>query len=271
MATIPKKVVERYMKSVPRFQNILKTARDRDLNEADTVSIVQDILAEVFGFEKYLEITGEYAIRGTFCDLAIKIDEKVQYLIEAKAIGLSLKESHIKQAVDYGANHGVEWVVLTNGIIWELYKIRFERPIGHQLVSSWNFLELNARKNEDQEKLFLLSKKGISRGAREDYYKRLQSVNRYVIGAVVLSKPVVEGIRRDVRRLSSGLMIQVAEIERILRDEVLKRDVIEGDEATKAFKAVRKLTQKLAKQPKKPESKEEGSSEDLKTPEGTIT
>jgi ribosomal protein S17 len=44
MATIPKKVIERYKKTVPHYQRILAVARDRDVNEADTVSIIQGIL-----------------------------------------------------------------------------------------------------------------------------------------------------------------------------------------------------------------------------------
>jgi len=28
----------------------------------------------LFGYDKYEEVTGEFAIRGTWCDLAIKID-----------------------------------------------------------------------------------------------------------------------------------------------------------------------------------------------------
>jgi hypothetical protein len=44
--------------------------KDRDVSEADTVTIVKDLLAEVFGYDKYAELTGEFAIRGTYCDLA---------------------------------------------------------------------------------------------------------------------------------------------------------------------------------------------------------
>lgn len=263
MATIPKKIVERYIKTVPKFQRILKIARDRDINEADTVSVVQDILCEVFGFEKYLEITGEYAVRGTYCDLALKIEEKIQYLIEVKAIGLTLKENHLRQAVDYGANKGVQWVVLTNGIIWELYRIRFERPIEYDLISSFNLLELNPRKTEDQEKLFLLSKEGLSKSVREDYYERVKSVNRFVIGAIVLSEPIVSTIRRDLRKLSPSLKIENTEIEKILRDEVLKRDVIEGDEASKATSRIRRLSHKVTNRSKTSRFKEAASSKNL--------
>jgi len=62
------------------------------------------MLADVFGFDKYSEITSEYVIRGTFVDLANKLDGMLQVLIEVKAIGLELKVSFVKQAVDYAAN-----------------------------------------------------------------------------------------------------------------------------------------------------------------------
>jgi len=45
------------------------------------------MLAEIFGYDKYSEVTRELAIRGTYCDLATRIDGKFQMLIEVKAIG----------------------------------------------------------------------------------------------------------------------------------------------------------------------------------------
>ena len=264
MATIPKKVVERYMKTVSKFQRVLKSARDRDINEADTVVIIQDILVEVFGFKKYLEITREFAIPGGYCDLAIKVDEKIQYLIEVKAIGHNLKDHDLRQVVNYGANKGVHWVVLTNGIKWELYKIQVEERITHELVSPFDFLELNPRKKEDQEKLFLLSKKGLL-SAREDYYERVQSVNRFVIGAIVLSKPIMSAIKKDIRKLSTGLKVEITEIEKILQNEVLKRDVIEGDEASGAISRVHRFSRKATKRPRMLRRKEAAASEDSKT------
>ena len=215
MVTVPKKVVERYKNTVPKYQRILKTAQKRDVNEADTVSIIHDIFAEVFGFEKFLEITSELAIRGTYCDLAIKAEDKIQFLIEVKAVGLGLKNNHLQQAVNYGANKGVQWIVLTNGITWELYSIRFEKPIDYDLVSSFNFLELNPKKTDDQEKLFLLSKEGLSKSVREGYLQRIKTVNRFVIGALILSEPIISAIRKDLRKISSGLKVDNTEIEKI--------------------------------------------------------
>jgi predicted type IV restriction endonuclease len=250
MANIPKKVVERFSKTISKFQRILKTAKGRDINEADTVSIVGDMLSEVFGFDKYVEVTSEFSIKGTYCDLAIKIDGKIQYLLEVKAIGLDLKEHHLRQAVNYGATQGVQWVILTNGVLWEIYRIRFEKPLNYDLVSSFDFLELNPRKADVREKLFLLCKEGLTKAVREDFYERVQSVNRFVIGAIVLSDGVVNVIKRELKKISSGLKIENTEIEAILQNEVLKRDVIEGELASKAKNRVKKVTSKSARKPK---------------------
>lgn len=103
MAAIPAKVKTRLTNGVKKFQPILNSAKSKDINESDTVVIITDILNEIFGYDKYSEITSEYAIKKTYCDIAINIGGKLRFLIEAKAIGLDLKDDYIKQAIDYGA------------------------------------------------------------------------------------------------------------------------------------------------------------------------
>ena len=265
MANIPKKALDRFIKAVPRFQKVLQIAKDRDVNESDTVSVINDIFGEVFGYDKYLEVTSQVAIRGTYCDLAIRVEDKVQFLIEAKAIGIDLKETHMRQAIDYGANHGVQWVVLTNGIDWRLYRIRFEQPISSDLVCDFNFLALNPKDEKDQECLFILSKEGLSKNVRDEFYDKVQSVNRYVIGSLILSDPILSLIRRELKRLSDGIKIEVDEVEAIVRSEVLKREVVEGDEAEAAQARVNKFYKKTTpRRPKTSESSEETTPPDSK-------
>lgn len=244
MANIPKKALDRFLKAVPKFKKVLQIAKDRDVNESDTVSVINDILGEVFGYDKYLEVTSEFSIRGTYCDLAIKVDSKVQFLIEVKAIGLDLKDTHLRQAIDYGANQGVQWIVLTNGIVWRVYRILFEQPIGFELVCNLDFLALNPKNEKDQESLFILSKEGLIKNARDDFYDKIQSVNRYIIGSLILSEPILSLIRRELKRLSEGIKIEIDEVEAIVRNEVLKREVVEGDEAEAAQSRANKFYKK---------------------------
>jgi len=260
MSTIPKRVRDRFVKSVPKFQKVLQIAKDRDVNESDTVSILTDILCDVFGYDKYVELTSEFAIRGTYCDLAVKIDGKVQFLLEAKAIGIDLKESHMRQATNYAANHGMQWVVLTNGVEWRLHRLRFEKPIDHDLVCSFNFFALNPRAEKDQECLFLLSKEGLAKDVREDYFEKVQSVNRFVIGGLILSDPVLNVVRRELRKFSEGVRIDLEEVEEIIRTEVLKRELVEGEEAEVAHARIARFYKKRTTRQRAKKSKEKSTS-----------
>ena len=60
-------------------------------------------------------------LKKTYCDLAIKLGEEIPLLIECKAIGLNLKDDFVRQATNYAAESGIQWVVLTNGIFWNIY------------------------------------------------------------------------------------------------------------------------------------------------------
>src|SRR3990172_7726468 len=101
MPTVPKKVYERLVAGIKQFQPILASAKSRDVNEADTVTIIKDMLADVFGYDKYSEVTSEFAIRGNYCDLATKLNGAIATLIEVKAIGLVLKDQHVKRSEEH--------------------------------------------------------------------------------------------------------------------------------------------------------------------------
>ena len=251
---ITKKTEDRIKASIPKFQKVLGIAKDRDLNESDTVSIITDILAEVFGYDKYLEVTSELAIRGTYCDIAIKIGDKFQYLIECKAIGTELKEAHLRQAIGYGANKGIQWIILTNGIDWQIYRLRFEQPIAWDLVARFDLSSISLKNERDVEKLIIVTKEGIEKGAREDLYEKTQCVNRFVAGALILSDAVVSVLKREFKKLADGINIEDAEVIALLRDGVLRRDLLEGEEAMAAMAKVNKHFKQTAKKPtvKKP-------------------
>ena len=247
MASIPKKVAERLVLGLKRYQPILAAAKARDVGETDTVTIIKDMLADVFGYDKYSELTSEYAIRGTFCDLAVKLDGKLSTLIEVKAIGIDLKEQHVKQAVDYAANQGVDWVLLTNGNRWCVYHVLFTRPIQTELVVDIDFSVLNSRSEADIELLYLWCKEGWQRSALGDFHTQKQALSRFFLGAMVLSDSVLEVIRRELRRVSPDVRIDIDQIRTVLANEVIKREVMEGEKADEAKKKIAKAVSKATR------------------------
>jgi predicted type IV restriction endonuclease len=244
MVTIPVKVKERLAAGLKRFQPILSKAKDRDIKESDTVTIITDLLADIFGYDKFNEITSEYAIKHTFCDLAIKFDTKPVILIECKAIGFNLKDEHIRQAVDYGSNEGIDWVILTNGVNWKVYKILFTKPIEFELIFEFDILSLSSKRQQDLELLYYLTKEAIGRPTSnhvlDDVRNQKMVVNKYVIGQIIQQEAILDCIRKQLKRISPELKVSNEEIEKMIIDEVLKREVLEGDKAADAKKRVQK-------------------------------
>ena len=270
MASVPKKVAERLIAGLKRYQPILAAAKARDVGETDTVTIVKDMLADIFGYDKYSELTSEYAIRGTYCDLAIKLDAKLSTLIEVKAIGIELKEAQVKQAVDYAANQGVDWVLLTNGIRWCVYRVFFTRPIGQELVVDLDLSTLNPRSDSDLETLYLWCKEGWQRSALGDFHTQKQALSRFFLGATVLSDPVLEVVRRELSRVSPDVRIDIEQIRTVLVNEVLKREVMEDPKADEARKKIARAANKALRAK---EAKTEGAQPETPSaaPEGTPT
>jgi hypothetical protein len=255
---IPSRVSERLASGLRRFQPILASAKSRDVNESDTSLIVTDLLADIFGYDKYHEVTRELCIRGTFCDLATRIDGKFQMLIEVKAIGLELKDHHAKQAIDYGANQGIEWVTLTNGNVWRVFRVIFAKPIDAEIVLDMDLLKISPKSNGDLESLFLLTRESMLKSGLYAYHDHLQATNKFCLAAVLLSEAVLETVRRELRRLSDA-KLEIEELRDALQQEVIKREVLEGDKADSARRRVSKAASKMlrARKESEPQSVDE--------------
>jgi hypothetical protein len=251
MSLLGKKCVDRIVANVKKFQPILRSAKSRDVNESDTVVIVTDILSEVFGYDKYSDITSEYMIRSTFCDLAIKLEETIQFLIEVKAIGTDLRDNHLKQAVDYASNLGVDWIILTNADTWKIYRIIFGKPIDFDLVAEFSLLYIDLTNEQNLQILESITKEGCSKSILTSFYERRQALSRFYLGSIVLSNPVVDVIRRELRRVTPDIRVEINEIKEVLRQEVLKRDVLEGEKADLAKKILEESSQRALRVRKK--------------------
>lgn len=180
-----------------------------------------------------------------FCDLAIKLDGHLALLLEVKAIGTELKDAHVKQAVDYAANQGCDWVALTNSITWRVYKVIFGKPIDHELVVELEFLSLNSRLQSDLELAALLAKEGWQKERLGEYQLQKEALSRFTVGAVVMSDPVIAVIRRELRRVSPEARIECEDVLKVLENEVIKREVVEGEKALAAKKTVAKAGKKV--------------------------
>ena len=241
------KVAGRISAQMKRYQGVLATIQKKDISEADTVTVINDILADVCGYDKYHEVTSQYAIRGTFVDLAVKVDENIRFLIEVKAIGIELKDSHIKQAIDYAANEGIEWVVLTNGAVWRVYNVHFGQPIEKILVCEVDLIALSPKSDEILECFGNLSRESFSKGNMADLLHQKQVTNKFTVAALLISDDVLDDLRKEIRRLGSGIKVDNDYLRGLLTNEIVKRDLIDSEEAKAAFQNVKRLQRTAAR------------------------
>lgn len=192
----------------------------------------------------------------------------MQTLIEVKAIGLDLKDNHVKQAIDYAANQGVDWVLLTNGITWRVYHLIFAKPIDQELVLEIDFCALSPRAAGDVELLYLWCKEGWQRSVLGEYHTQRQALSRFFVGALLQTDTVLDVIRRELRRVSPDVRIDTAQIKDVLVNEVIKRDVLEGDKADEARKKIARAANiALRVTAPKAQKKKEGVSGDEAIPQ----
>ena len=245
---VGKKALDRISRGLKRYQEILVAAKKRDVSESDTVVIVGDIMADVLGYEKYVEISTEFAVKGTYVDLAVKVGNEIHFLVEAKAIGVELKDIHVRQAIDYGANQGVEWAILTNGAVWRIYKIEFKKPISHVLVTEIDLLGLSVKHNDAVEFFANLCKEGFAKSQMDEFYEQHQATNKHTIACVLLSDKMLNHLRLGIKRIFPSVRVDADLLEFVLRSDVLKRELIEGEEAEIAAALVKKALRAAARE-----------------------
>lgn len=245
------RIATRISSELKRYQGILDTAKQRDVSESNTSAIVGDMLSDIFGYDKYHHVTREHAIRGTYVDLAVMVDEEIRFLVEVKAIGIELKDAHVKQAIDYGANLGIEWIVLTNGAIWRLYKIQFSQPIEKTLVFELDVLSAKPKNNDVVECLGSLCKEGFSKGSMSELHQQKQITSRFSVAAVLLSEDILDELRKELRKLSPGLKVDTDYLRGLLENEIIKRELVDSEEAQAATSLVKRMQRSVEREKKK--------------------
>lgn len=97
--------------------------RAQDLNEAMTRKYLIDPVLAMLGYESPDELHLEVRVpnTGEFIDYELVVDGKPRAIVEAKALRNEVTEQHAAQCVKYAALLGVQWCLVTNGLVWAIY------------------------------------------------------------------------------------------------------------------------------------------------------
>jgi len=222
MATREEKAKARISEALRRYVGVLETAKQRNISESDTSAIVHDMLADVLGYNKYEEVTGQFKVRGQYVDYAVKLGGDIKFFVEVKAAATALKPDHLRQATTYAVNEGVDWTVLTNGPVWQVYHVGFERPISVELVFEVDLL--SGELAEVVDLLYLISREAALKDELKRYWTDKLAVSAPNIVRVLLSDDVIDEMRREFKQLT-GYRLSPEEMRSLLLAQVVRPEV----------------------------------------------
>jgi len=156
---------------IESVQAKLEGWRRHALKETQTRVTVIDPILQALGWDvrDVDEVELEHpTVDNKSVDYALKINRKPVLLVEAKALDDPLNDvKAVTQIVGYAANDGIDWCVLTNGIVWRVYKSSEKCAAPDKLMFQ---VSLDPRQDEGlpvaqrAEQLWRLSREEMAKG-----------------------------------------------------------------------------------------------------------
>lgn len=191
--------MQRLLNGIKEYRRRFFSNDIQELDESGTRIMVNHILTDLLGYKSLEEIKTEYMIKGTYADYVIQIDGTRHFLVEVKALSLALSNKHLRQAIEYAANEGVEWVVLTNGRILQLYRVIFGQPMESKLV-----FQINLSSSETQkscvECMRYLHRDSVTKKGLNQLWNNYLATEKTTIASLLLSKPGIAFLSKQIRR-----------------------------------------------------------------------
>ena len=209
-----------------RFQKPLLDLLERDANEGDTRLLVTDFLCDALGYDKYEDLTTEFQVRGEFADYGVRVDKQLVAFIEVKRAAQDLGARHLRQVETYAVKEGLEWLILTNGRVWQAYHVI--AATGQQ-VSTTLALEVDLLGDEPPSKkiakLFHLHRSALKRATIGELWREQAATAPSALAKVLQSEPVLDAIRKEVRR-RSGFNPDPKNIAASIRANVIRSELL---------------------------------------------
>ena len=114
-------------------------------------------------------------------------------------------------------------------------------------VFQFEFLQIKSKSTDDLELLFNISKEGILKNSLENLYVQKQATNKFMIGNLLYTESVLTTIKKELKSIYPDLKVTNEEIEKVLFNGVIKREINEGEESDEAKKKIAKSLRKKDK------------------------
>lgn len=157
-------------------------------------------------------------------DYGVRIAKQLVAFIEAKRCTTKLGAKHLRQVEMYAVNEGVEWMILTNGQVWQVWYLTAGLPVVLDLALEVDLLG-EGGPAQKADTLFYLSKEAFRRHVIDDLWKVKAATSAKSLAGVITGATVVEQIRKELRR-QTGHHIEAKELRELILAGVIRADAL---------------------------------------------
>lgn len=231
MIKVPAKLKKSMTSDLKRFVTHVQglVAKGKTGTEEDARIIINDILGDVLGYDKYNDLKTEFKDRNGRLDYVVKLSEgphakkkeKFDFVIEAKAACIDLKEDHINQVLTYCLSANIDYFVLTNSKDWRLFKVsKSKNKNDAQLI--WD-VNLNNGSDIDAlvDEMYVFSKHAYLDGKWDFVSDHSKATDAGDIMSIIYSDKFVKSICRSLRDIHDVKVVEEV-VKEILAEKVFR-------------------------------------------------
>ncbi len=267
MIRIPSKHKKTISNELKKYTQIIQglIAKPKS-SEDDARIVINDILGDVLGFDKYNELVTEqresngrldYIVRVQGSPYAKKKTDYIDFVIEAKAVGQPLSKKYEEQTRTYCLNTNTPFFILTNGKRWELFKVKKGTKNKKPSSEMVHFIDFST--NNDIESLtedfYVFSKASYLDGSWDKVVEHQKATNVSDIVSILLSSKVTKIVSKTLQDIHD---VKVS--EDVVRD-LIENQVIKGECTELNKKLLKDLNQTKPKKNKGSETQGDFSEE----------
>jgi hypothetical protein len=223
-----KKIMTQELKKYLPLVNSLIT-RGKSSTEEDARILLNDMLQEILGYNKFSELKTEMRDKAGRIDYVVKLLDgpnkakpgKYDCVIEAKACHVDLNQGVIDQTLTYCLTSSVDYFILTNAQKWQLFKVKRSGKTPSAIKLHEVTFGTLTNYDEIAEEFYLFSKASYINGDWKSVAEITQATRMEDVVAVLMCDKIIHSIAKELS-LEHEVKVDDDSVRDIMEKHVLK-------------------------------------------------
>ncbi len=238
MIKIPVKIKRNISTELKRFTPIIQNlkAKGASTSEDDSRIVLNDMLNDILGYDKYNELRTEQREKAGRLDYIVKLTEgpnankqdKVDCIIEAKAVHQELTQKYVDQTLTYCLTTNTQFFILTNVRQWRLYKMKTGRKNtkpSTELIHEIDFTSINNLESMAED-FYIFSRTSYLAGDWKNVATIRKATNVNDIYTILLSEKILRVVARALSDIH-GVKIREEVVSEVIESRIGNGDRME--------------------------------------------